>query len=184
MNEWEDEVIKSNDLISYKHLYDMSMHQEHYNLLDVHDCPRVVGPSTNYKFKKMLPMTHFIEKIMGNSRSWLRVYEEAEEVERIEAYREKMNQVITEAEQAGVNRDWPHTLDNYAKMGHKQMYLNIMKLLRHGVDPTDRYYCYADIFPPLPHQVQLAIQSKSEPKISVLTHKFQTRVDEPLLMFK
>lgn len=41
--------------------------------------PRIFGPATNFKYKEMIPLPLFIEKIAENNRPWLRIYEENEQ---------------------------------------------------------------------------------------------------------
>lgn len=41
-----------------------------------------MGPATNFKFRKMIPMYNFIDKIYGNNRAYLRVYNANKEIAR------------------------------------------------------------------------------------------------------
>ena len=87
---------------------------------DVHDCPRVVGPATNFKFKKMTPMYQFVERILGNNRSWLRIYEADVETQRKQEYKDSIHNVeVTEQALNASNREWPYLIRNYLKYGHK-----------------------------------------------------------------
>lgn len=71
---------------------------------DVHNCPRVVGPATNYFFRKMLPMHKFMEKVNDNNRAWLRIYETDKEKQRL---KNKVDFPATEAQIRGCNQEWP-----------------------------------------------------------------------------
>ena len=116
---------------------------------DVHDCPRVVGPATNFKFKKMAPMYQFIERILRNNRSWLRIYEADVEAQRKQEYKDSIHNVeVTEQALLASNREWPYLIRNYLKYGHKQSYMSLAKFVKYGVELNEKYYVYADLFPP------------------------------------
>ena len=68
-----------NSLTTYKHIYDMPAHMQADEVEDPHKCPRVIGPATNYTFRRMLPMYRFLDLVRGNSRSWLRLFDEKSE---------------------------------------------------------------------------------------------------------
>ena len=124
---------------------------------DVHDCPRLVGPATNFKFRKMLPMYHFIDRVFGNNRAWLRIYEAEKEKIRVKELHDQMVVPIDEAALASHNREWPYLIKNHLKMYDKQSYLSIAKMLKYGVSHKEVYYCYADVLPPNPKLINFAI---------------------------
>lgn len=147
-----------NELKTYKHIYDMGLHQQITETHDLHDCPRCVGPSTNFKFKNMYPMHQFLELMLGNNRSWLRMYDTAGEKDRVEKRQSHLANHLYENDEIVLNnREWPHIIRNYLKYGHKQSYLSIAKYLKFGIDLNEKHYCYADIMPPQPANIQLAI---------------------------
>jgi len=45
--------MQRNSLETYKHIYDMNQYQQAMEIKDLHESPRIVGPMTNYIFKKM-----------------------------------------------------------------------------------------------------------------------------------
>lgn len=103
MTKWENKIMLINDLTSYKQIYDMDQlvpvglkdeEETRKTALQIHNCPRIVGPATNYKFKYMLPMTHFLQKINDNSRPWLRVYKPNTELKRIDELKLKNQELI------------------------------------------------------------------------------------------
>ena len=73
---WEKDIIKRN---GQEQVYNMQPYEK-----DQHDCPRIVGPMTNFNFKKMIPIHQFIQLILGNSKSWLRMYDTESENKRLE----------------------------------------------------------------------------------------------------
>ena len=96
----------------------------------------------------MLPTDHFVEKVLGNARPWLRIYEKEKEVTRLEEFREqKCKEITVDAVQAS-NREWPHVLRNYLKQHDKHSYASIGKLVKYGIDPNERCYCFAELLPP------------------------------------
>ena len=58
----------------------------------------MVGPATNYKFKRMLPMHVFLDKIMDNTRAWLRIYEPEDEARRIQELKELKYQGVAKGQ--------------------------------------------------------------------------------------
>lgn len=67
--------MQRNSLETYKHIYDMNQYQQAMEIKDLHESPRIVGPMTNYIFKKMQPMHQFLDLVLGNSKSYLRMYD-------------------------------------------------------------------------------------------------------------
>ena len=151
----------------------------------MHNCPRIIGPGTNYKFKKMVPIYQFLEQIMENNRSWLRIYEGDGEAKRIKEFKEKARtEEIADITLQNCNKEWPYIMKNYLKFGHKQSYLNLSKLMKYGVNLQEKYYVYADLYPPHPHNIVLAVQSRHESKISLISQRFMTRNCDAQCMLK
>ena len=115
MRKWEDSIIRENGYKGYQQVFDMDLTTEKGTHADVHDCPRLVGPATNFKFRKMLPMYHFIERVFGNNRAWLRIYEAEKEILRLQELREFMTIPIDEATLTSSNREWPFLIRNHLK---------------------------------------------------------------------
>ena len=86
---------------------------------DIHYCPRLVGPATNFEFRKMIPMYNFIDKVYGNNRAYLRVYnaqkEEKRKLERKQAWVED----VTENQLVSNNKEWPYIIRNHLRQYDK-----------------------------------------------------------------
>lgn len=74
-----------------------------------------MGPATNFLFRKMIPMYHFIDKVYANNRPWLRTYEAKQEakreIERKQAYVEDVSEQALHSN----NREWPYLIRNHLK---------------------------------------------------------------------
>jgi len=123
----------------------------------------------------MMPLPRFVDLVGLNRRPWLRIYDEQEEAARLEALRETKNKKPTAAQIQASNREWPYTLSAYLKQNDKQCVLNISRFLKYSIDQSEEFYCYADVYPPQPRQILLAIQSKNSDKISLVGEKFSQR---------
>jgi hypothetical protein len=138
----------------------MKEHHIKEGIIDQHDCPRIFGPPTNFKFKKMVPMSIFIDLLMSNSMNWLRLYTEKEEENRIIGHENHIKSHIIKNEQnKRTNREWIPIVRSYLNYGFKQSYLHLPKMKKYGVEEADRFYCYADMFPPN-YNLEMTIQSK------------------------
>lgn len=72
-----------NNLQSKNEIEDMNLNIKNEDL-DLNDCPRIFGPATNYIFRKMIPMTAFLQQIELNKKAYMRIYEEEPEKIRLE----------------------------------------------------------------------------------------------------
>ena len=127
----------------------------------------------------MTPINHFVDKVLDNSRAWLRIYERDKEEKRILEHREARVEPIPDATWKTCNKDWPYTLKQFMKQGDRQSYLHLSKILKYGIDQGDKYYCFADFYPPKPTSIILAILPQNGSKISIMGHKFGARVANP-----
>jgi len=64
--------------------------------------PRIFGPATNFKYKEMMPLPLFLEKIAQNNRAWLRIYEETEQKSTEEKLIGINEKTVIES-----NKEWP-----------------------------------------------------------------------------
>ena len=115
MRKWEDSIIQNNGYKSYHEVFDMELTTVKGTHAEVHDCPRLVGPATNYRFRKMLPMYHFIERVFGNNRAWLRIYETKKEEVRVKELHEEYVKPVDEITLTNSNREWPYLIRNHLK---------------------------------------------------------------------
>ena len=88
MKKWEDQIIQNNGYESFHKVFDMDLTTVAGSHAEVHECPRVVGPATNFRFRKMLPMYHFIDRVYGNNNAWLRIFETEKEKVRLKELKE------------------------------------------------------------------------------------------------
>ena len=96
--------------------------------------------------------------MLGNNRSWLRMYEPDEEETRIKEYKHSIHNVeMLEHDLHASNREWPYMIKNYLRYGHKQSYLSISKFVKYGIDLDMKYYAYADLYPPQPQNIIMAV---------------------------
>lgn len=111
-------------------------------------CPMIFGPPTDFVFTKMMPLPRFADLVGLNRRPWLRIYDEQEEKERLEAAKAARNTKLTAAQIQASNREWPYSLNHYLKQHDKQGVLDIPRFQKYPMDPNEQFYCYADFYPP------------------------------------
>ena len=131
----------------------------------------------------MIPISQFVDKVQGNSRSWLRIYEYEKEQERLYELREELAKIPDPSDIQTSNREWPYFLRNYLRIGQKLSYTSLSKLLRFGIEANDTVYAFATLVAPQQNNT-LVIQSKQTSQISIINQKFPRRELDVYKMFK